>query len=134
MTMTTKTMMNKLNTKMTSTLNYISDLKKQLSKYKVENESIILENKNLRSENELLQKQLEFYKTHVSLVYTKEKIVEYDEYEEEETLCDKCGNILQDDNETSCTFQIFNNVCYCKKCAVDYIDFKNVIYLRNSLH
>tara|TARA_R100001086_G_C11688630_1_gene217876 strand:+ start:169 stop:552 length:384 start_codon:yes stop_codon:yes gene_type:complete len=127
-------MINKVNAKMTSTLNYISDLKKQLSKYKVENESIILENKNLRSENELLQKQLEFYKTHVSLIYTKEKIVEYDEYEEEEILCDKCGNTLQDDNETSCTFEIFNNVYYCKKCAVNYIDFNDVIYLRNSLH
>lgn len=132
MTMTTKTMINKVNAKMTSTLNYISDLKKQLSKYKVENESIILENKNLRTENELLQKQLEFYKTHVSLIYTKEKIVD-DEYEEEEVLCDKCGNIIPDESET-CTSEVLNDVLYCKKCAVDYINFKNVIYLRNSLH
>jgi len=117
---------------MTSTLNYISDLKKQLSKYKVENESIILENKNLRSENELLQKQLEFYKTHVSLIYTKEKIVD-DEYEEE-VLCDKCGNIIPDESDESLECKFLNDVCYCKKCAVDYIDFKNVIYLRNSLH
>lgn len=132
MTMTTKTMMNKLNTKMTSTLNYISDLKKQLSKYKVENESIILENKNLRSENELLQKQLEFYKTHVSLVYTKEKIVD-DDCEEEEVLCDKCGDIIPDQSD-ACTSKFLNHVCYCKKCAVNYIDFNDVIYLRNSLH
>jgi regulator of replication initiation timing len=129
MTMTTKTMMKKLNTKMTSTLNYITDLKKQLNKYKVENESIILENKNLRTENELLQKQLEFYKIHISLVYTQEKIVD-DDYQEEEVLCDKCGDILPEESET-CTSEVLNHVLYCKKCAVDYINFRDVIYLRN---
>jgi len=127
--MTTKTMMKKLNTKMTSTLNYITDLKKQLNKYKVENESIILENKNLRTENELLQKQLEFYKIHISLVYTQEKIVD-DDYQEEEVLCDKCGDILPEESET-CTSEVLNHVLYCKKCAVDYINFRDVIYLRN---
>jgi len=127
--MTTKTMMKKLNTKMTSTLNYITDLKKQLNKYKVENESIILENKNLRTENELLQKQLEFYKIHISLVYTQEKIVD-DDYQEEEVLCDKCGDILPEESET-CTSEFLNHVLYCKKCAVDYINFRDVIYLRN---
>ncbi len=87
--------------------------------------------------HEKMEKQLEFYKIHISIIY-KKKIQDtiYEEYGLEiddfthEFNCCKCNDIIDDENEEiNCKF--LNDIWYCKKCAVDYINFRDVIYLRN---